>query len=192
MCVTLHFDGAKWVEWWFPVWRYAPQNKTSAHNRTARTHVMCACMHDVMCVCVYACAYVCTCVCVCAYMHVCTYVRTYVRSLMYMRTCMRAWVHILMCVCVCVYVHAWRVYVRAMCTWYVHVCMRACLQASKKLKSSEKSIEMHTPMLVLNSFPLSYVHVKLYILPPTPEYATNFLTLLYEEVNAKNKGVEEA
>jgi len=33
---------------------------------------------------------------------------------------------------------------------------------------------------------------ELYILPTTPIYATNFLTLLYEEVNAKNKGVEEA
>jgi hypothetical protein len=33
---------------------------------------------------------------------------------------------------------------------------------------------------------------KFYILPNTPIYATNFLTLLYEEVNAKNKGVEEA
>jgi hypothetical protein len=93
-----------------------PENKTSSPNRTERTHVMCACMHDVMCVCVYACAYVCTCVCVCAHMHVCMYVRTYVRSLMYMRTCMRAWVHMLMCECVCVYVHAWCVCVRAMCT----------------------------------------------------------------------------
>ena len=117
-------------------------------------------------VCVYwrtSCVYACTYVCMCVRSHACMYVRTYVRSLMYMRTCMRAWVHILMCVCVCVYVHAWRVYVRAMCTWYVHVCRRACLQASKKLKSWRKSTEMVHPHVVLKSFPLLTVHVKLYI-----------------------------
>jgi hypothetical protein len=134
MCVTIHFDGGKWVPLWFPVWRHAPKKETSAHKRTERTHVMCACVHDVMCVCVYACAYVCTCVCVYAHMHVCMYVRTYVRSLMYMRTCMRACVHMLMCVCVCVYVHAWRMCVRAMCTCDVRACVRACLHARQKAK----------------------------------------------------------
>lgn len=51
---------------------------------------------------------------------------------------------------------------------------------------------MHTPHVVLNAFPLSYVYVKLYILPHTPEYATNFLTLLYEEDDSKKEGVSEA
>jgi hypothetical protein len=63
---------------------------------------------------------------------------------------------------------------------------------SKKPKSWSKFIEMVYPHVVLNSFPLLIAYVKLYILPPTPEYATNFLTLLYEEYEAKNKGVAEA
>ena len=129
----------------------------------------------------------------CVRSHACMYVRTYVRSLMYMRTCMRACVHMLMCVCVCVCMHAWCVCVRAMCTCDVCACVRAYLwQAGKKLKSWRKSTEMVHPHVVLNSFPLLTVHVKLYILPTTPIYATNFLTLLYEKYEAKNKGVEEA
>ena len=136
-----------------------------------------------MCARVYVCTLTCMCVCMCV--HMCA------------RSCTCVHVCVLVCTCSCVYACACTS-MRGVCACVrcarvtcVHVCVHA-YRLGKKLKSSEKSIEMDTPMLILNSFPLSYVHVKLYILPPTPEYATNFLTLLYEKFEAKNKGVEES
>ena len=136
-----------------------------------------------MCVCVYVCTLTCMCVCMCV--HMCA------RSC----TCVHVCVH--GCTYSCVYAYACTS-MRDVCT-YVQcardTCMCACVHAyrpSKKLKSWRKSTEMDTPVFVLYSFPLLIAYVKLYILPPTPEYATNFLTLLYEKFEAKNKGVEES
>ena len=141
--------------------------------------------------CVYACTYVCMCVCVYAHMHVCMCVHMCARSC----TCVHVCVLVCTCSCAYAYAHACMHGVCACVRCARDVCarVRACpWQAGKKLKSWGKSTEMVHPHVVLNSFPLLTVHVKLYILPPTPEYATNFLTLLYEKYEAKNKGVEEA
>jgi len=136
-----------------------------------------------MCARVYVCALTCMCVCMCV--HMCARSCTCVHVCVHGCTCSCANAYACMCmrgVCACV-----------RCAR--DTCMCACVHAyrlSKKLKSWSKFIEMVYPYVVLNSFPLLIVHVKLYILPPTPEYATNFLTLLYEEYEAKNKGVAEA
>jgi hypothetical protein len=62
-------------------------------------------------------------------------------------------------------------------------------QKAEKFREIYRNVYPH---VVLKSFSFVACSRELYILPTTPIYATNFLTLLYEEVNAKNKGVEEA
>ena len=139
---------------------------------------MCVCVYVCMCVrshaCMYVCAYICALAHVHAYMYACLCAHTHV--------CMR------MRVCACmVCVRACDVHV-----WCVCMCASMPMAGRQKAKKFREIYRNVYPHVVLKSFSFVVRSRELYILPTTPIYATNFLTLLYEKYEAKNKGVEES
>jgi len=122
---------------------------------------MCACMHDVMCVYVYACTYVRMCVCVYAHMHVCMCVHMCARSCTCVHVC------VLVCTYSCVYAYACTS-MRDVCT-YVQRARDTCMCASlptysrQKAKKLEKIYRNVYPRVHFESFSFVDCSRELYI-----------------------------